>query len=156
MSDTVIVAPHPDDEIIGCFSILDNPDIKPLIIYTELVDKLRQKEVQVIRNYFTIKGQIFCQSIPSMFMTPKTTFYFPGPDELHPAHRKQAAIGEELARQGLNIIFYTTNMNVKWIREIENFNKKKEMLDKIYSSQSDLWKYDYKYFLFEGACKWLF
>ena len=83
-------------------------------------------------------------------MKPETIFYFPGPDELHPAHRKQAAIGEALARQGLNVIFYTTNMNVKWIKEETFPDKKKEMLDKIYPSQSDLWKYDHKYFLFEG------
>jgi hypothetical protein len=156
MSDTVIIAPHSDDEIIGCFSILNNPDIRPVIIYTEEMDKERQVEVRGIREHFTIKGQMFCQSIPPQFMNTNTTFYFPGPDEIHPAHRTQAAIGEALARQGLNVIFYSTNMNVPFIEEETFPDKKKEMLDKIYPSQSDLWKYDHKYFLFRGYMKWLF
>jgi len=156
MSETIIIAPHSDDEIIGCFSILNNPDIRPVIIYTEEMSKERQEEVKGIREHFTIKGQMFCQSIPPQFLNTTTTFYFPGPDEIHPAHRTQAAIGEALARQGLNIIFYTTNMNVKWIKEEKNPEKKKALLNLIYQSQSDLWKYDHKYFLFCGFCKYIF
>ncbi len=157
MSDTVIIAPHADDELIGCYEILADEDIRPVIIYTdEDMSKERQKEVKGIREHFTIKGQMFCTSIPPQFLNPTNTFYFPGPDEIHPAHRTQATIGEALARQGLNVIFYSTNMNVSWIKEETFPNRKKEMLDKIYPSQSDLWKYDHKYFLFRGFNKWLF
>ena len=156
MSEVVIVSPHADDELIGCYKILADEDIRPVIIYTEEISKERQEEVKIIREHFTIKAQMFCRSIPPIFMKPDTTFYFPGPDELHPAHRKQAAVGEALARQGLNVIFYTTNMNVPWIQESTFPEKKKALLNLIYQSQSDLWKYDHKYFLFEGYCKWLF
>ena len=156
MSEIVIVAPHPDDEIIGCYSILADEKIRPVIIYTEEMSKDRQDESKKIAEHFTIKGQMFCKSIPPQFLVPENTFYFPGPDELHPAHRTQAAIGEALARQGLNVIFYSTNMNVKWIQEEKDPDKKKALLNLIYQSQSDLWKYDHKYFLFCGFCKWLF
>ena len=30
---SVIIAPHPDDELIGCFEILDDPNQKITIIY---------------------------------------------------------------------------------------------------------------------------
>ncbi len=156
MSEVVIVSPHADDELIGCYKILTNEDIRPVIIYTEEMSKERQEEVKGIREHFTIKAQMFCRSIPPQFLNTTTTFYFPGPDELHPAHRAQAAIGEALARQGLNVIFYTTNMNVPWIQESTFPEKKKALLNLIYQSQSDLWKYDHKYFLFEGYMKWLF
>ena len=156
MSDTVIIAPHADDELIGCYKILADEDVRPVIIYTEEMSKERQEEVKGIREHFTIKGQMFCRSIPPQFLNPTTTFYFPGPDELHPAHRAQAAVGEALARQGLNVIFYTTNMNVPYIREEKDPEKKKSFLNLIYQSQSDLWKYDHKYFLFCGFCKYIF
>ena len=156
MSEVVIISPHADDELVGCYSILADEEIKPVIIYTEEMSKKRAEEVKGIREHFTIKAQMFCQSIPPQFLNPTTTFYFPGPDEIHPAHRTQAVVGEALARQGLNVIFYSTNMNVPYIREEKNPDKKKSFLNLIYQSQSDLWKYDHKYFLFEGFCKWLF
>ncbi len=156
MSEVVIVAPHADDEILGCFSILNNPDIRPVIIYTEETTKKRQEETRKIAEHFTIKGQMFCKSIPPIFLNQETTFYFPGPDEIHPAHRAQAAVGEALARQGLNVIFYTTNMNVPYIREVKEASNKKIALDTIYGSQCKLWKYEHKFFLFEGFCKWFF
>jgi len=155
--ETVIVSPHADDELIGCYSILNDVKIKPVIIYTESCDEFRQQEVMKIKEHFSIKAQMFCRSIPTMFLTPDNTFYFPDPStEIHPAHRMQGMVGEGLARQGLNVIFYSTNMNAPYIREEKNPENKKEMLDLIYTSQSDLWKYDHKYFLFEGFTKWLF
>jgi len=156
MSETIIIAPHCDDEIIGCFSLLENPKIKPVIIYTEDCEKFRQEEASKIKEHFSIRGQLYCKSIPPQFINHENTFYFPGPDEIHPAHRKQAAIGEELARKGYNVIFYTTNMNVPYIREVKEATNKKVALDTIYGSQYKLWKYEHKFFLFEGFCKWFF
>lgn len=155
--ETVIIAPHADDEIIGCFSVINDPDIRAHILFTEDIDKQRQDEVEKIRNFIDIKSYLFVSSIPQVFLNKDTTLYFPDPVyEIHPAHRKQGAVGESLARQGLKVIFYSTNMNAPYIREVEDPNMKKEMLNSIYPSQMDLWKYDHKYFLFEGFCQWLF
>ncbi len=156
MDEIVIIAPHADDELIGCYEVLADLKTRPVVIYTEEMSKERQVEITKLKEHFSIKGQMFCQSIPQIFMKKDTTFYFPGPDEIHPAHRKQAAIGEALARQGLNVIFYTTNMNVPFIREVKDPHLKKDALDLIYPSQYKLWKFDHKYFLFEGYMKWLF
>jgi hypothetical protein len=156
MSETIIIAPHCDDEIIGCYSILSNRNIHPIIIYTEDTDSIRKEEALKLPYYCYIKDQVFEPVIADRYINYDTTFYFPGPDEIHPAHRKMAAIGEEMARKGFNIIFYSTNMNVKWIKEVQNPELKKNTLETIYSSQSDLWKYEHKYFLFEAYCKWIF
>lgn len=156
IKETIIIAPHCDDEIIGCYSILDDKTINPLIIYTEPTTVERQKEAMKIKEHFSIRGQMYCQSIPASFLNPNNRFYFPGPDEIHPAHRRQAAVGEGLARQGLDVIFYTTNMNVPWIREVTNNTEKFNTLQDIYPSQSELWRYEHKYYIFEGFCKWLF
>jgi len=158
MSETVIIAPHPDDEIIGCYDILSNEFHNPIIVYTSEIAKERQEETRKLREVFpNIKIQMYCYNIPPNLLNNSNTFYFPHPTyELHPDHRMQGSIGENLARQGIDVIFYSTNMNAPFIHEVTTPNEKLRILNEIYPSQSDLWKYDHKYFLFEGRCKWLF
>lgn len=154
--ETIIISPHFDDEIIGNFEILSNEIFKPVIIYMQQ-DEKRKEEALKLKNHFNnIKVQIFQKNIPSIFLNPSNLMYFPDPIyEIHPEHRKWGAIGEDLFRKGFNIVFYTTNMNAPYMHEVKNFNDKKDLLDKIYPSQKDLWKYDHKYFLFEGRYRFL-
>jgi hypothetical protein len=66
------------------------------------------------------------------------------------------SIGENFLREmKYNVIFYNVNMQAPYIFEVKNKDEKKKLLDDVYSSQSDLWKNDAKYYLFEGYCKWL-
>ena len=65
-------------------------------------------------------------------------------------------MGESMARQGLDVLFYTTQMNVPYIREVQDSGAKKVLLNSVYFGQSSLWEYEHKYFLFEGYCKWIF
>ena len=103
--EIVIVAPHADDELIGCYSVIKNAKHKPVIIYTEEVSPDRKQEVMKLKEHINVKGQMFLRSIPPTFLNKDTTLYFPDPIyEIHPAHRTQGVIGEALARQGLNII----------------------------------------------------
>jgi len=156
--NVVIVAPHIDDEIIGCYEILTNQEVSIAVVYGETPDLIRKDEALAFKQkLLNVKMQYFSsQSIPPIFLNPKTTFYFPDPYfEIHPKHRMWGAIGESLLRNGLDIIFYSVNMNAPYIHEVEHWLKKKELLDEIYPSQKDLWTADAKYYLFEGRCKWL-
>lgn len=151
----VIIAPHYDDEIIGNFEILIQ-DPAPIIIYTCHPDSEREKEAGNLRKYTNVKIQYFLNNIPSHLLSPDHILYFPDPVyEIHPLHRKWGAVGEECFRNGLNVVFYSTNMNAPYIHEVSQSQKKRQFLNEIYSSQSDLWRYDHKYFLFEGRCKWI-
>ena len=153
--EIVIIAPHPDDEIIGCFEILK--EHKAIIIYTEEVDLKRKEEARNLREHIDIKSQLFLRSVPETFLNKNTTMYFPDPIyETHPAHRIQGAVGEQFARGGLDVVFYSVNMIAPYCHEVEDSEEKEKVLNLVYSSQSDLWKYDKKYVLFEGRCKWLF
>ena len=154
--EIIIVAPHPDDEIIGSYEVLMNKDISPIIIYTTDVDNDRRQEALNLKNFIpNIKVQLFQKEIPQPFKNPNSIFYFPDPAEFHPEHRRVGIIGEQLFRDGLEVIFYTTNMQTYYIHEVPNWKDKRDLLNKTYPSQKSLWKNDHKYFLFEGRCAYI-
>ncbi len=158
--DHIIIAPHPDDEIIGCFEILEqykkqSNKMKLFIIYTGDSIQDRREEALRLKSYFDCT-QLFQSSIPPVFLNQYSTIYVPDPFfETHPLHRKYGTLGEELFRKGMNIVFYNTNMTAPYIHEVENSKLKEELLNKIYKSQKKLWMYEKKYVLFEGRCKWI-
>ena len=152
--EVVIIAPHPDDEIIGCYSILKKEN--PIIIYNGETDQKRREEALKLRKYIDFKAQLFLMTIPATFLNKEVTIYCPDPIyETHPLHRSWGSLGESLLRNGLNVIFYNTNMNAPYIHEVKDWKEKEELLDKVYPSQKSLWVFEKKYILFEGRCKWL-
>jgi hypothetical protein len=152
---TIVVAPHPDDEIIGCYEILKNEE--PFIIYSPSVPAKRREEAMGLKKLFKIKGQLFQRHLPPTVRQENCTIYAPDPTyEIHPLHREIGARFEIMLRSGFDVIFYNTIMNAPYIHEVKDPKNKLTALDTVYFSQSDLWKYDHKYFLFEGRCKWLF
>ncbi len=154
--NTIIIAPHYDDEIIGCYEILKSKRV--FIIYTSMLnDNMRKEESLKIKEHFDIKGQIYTRQIPSNLLDKENKFYFPDPIyETHPSHRLEGMVGESFARDGFDVTFYSTNMTAPYIHEAENPFEKESMLNKCYPSQKSLWKFEKKFVLFEGYCKWIF
>ena len=156
-SDLVIVAPHPDDEIIGAYKYLIEPKARPVIIYSAELDAKRKESVLKLKENVDCKLQLFQMSMPAPFLQLSNRFLFPDPVyELHPTHRAWGFMGEQMARNGFDVTFYSTNMNSPYIHEVENPQEKRELLEKVYPDQKSLWDFDHKYFLFEGYCKWVF
>lgn len=155
-NDYIIIAPHPDDEIIGCYEVLKN--FRPVIIYTSRdIPNERREYALKIKKFFDIKAQFFLSTIPSNFLDPTNTFFFPHPIyESHFEHRLQGMVGEQLLRGGnKNIYFYSTEMNVPFKFECKNAADKKTMLNTCYPDQASMWEYEHKYFLFSGYDKWI-
>ena len=130
----------------------------PVIVYTGEFSEERKKESLKLKEETEVATQLFLHSIPSYLLkADEFVLYFPDPIyETHPAHRVFGMMGEQYARVGYDVVFYTTNMLAPYIRETKDPDGKRDLLNKVYPSQSDLWRYEYKYFLFSGFCKWIF
>jgi len=155
--DLIIIAPHPDDEIIGAYKYLTSKRNKPIIIYSGTLDADRKDKALKLKEHVSCKVQLFQMSVPQPFLQPQNVFLFPDPIyETNPDHRVWGMMGEQLARNGFKVIFYSVNMLAPYIYNVEKPEAKKDLLEKVYPDQQSLWKYEHKYFLFEGYCRWLF
>ena len=149
MKKYIIVAPHADDEVIGCYELLASGLVKTVMFPT------RQSMEEAIPSSehfgFDIKSTEFIGTVlqNSIYLFPDPTY------ELHPEHRRLGSIGEELLRAGQDVIFYTTNMLSPYIHEVTDMFAKRSCLNTLYPKKADLWAYDHKYFLFEGYTKWI-
>jgi hypothetical protein len=153
----VIVAPHCDDELIGCYEIITKGE-DTAIVFTEKMTKERQEEALKLREeYDNIKWYFFTNEVPPALVDKENIFYFPDPKfEIHPAHVMSGFKGMEmLFKHKLKVKFYTINMKAPYIHELgAEAENKKSLLDKIYPSQKDLWGMDHGLYLFEGRCVW--
>lgn len=144
----IIIAPHGDDEIIGTSQVFATKKALA-VFYMEDEGSRAWCEKNNCEYYTSSKMLESCRKNSYAFFFPDPYF------ETHPAHRHWGAVGEKFLRQGERVYFYSTNMSAPYIHEVKNWRKKKELLDKYYPEKSDLWKYEHKYFLFEGYCKWI-
>jgi hypothetical protein len=152
---TIIVAPHGDDEIIGCYEILIKERV--IVVYVGNSDDDRKRETRNVSDYFDIKAQYYTRQIPPQLLSKENKFYFPDPIyETHPSHRLEGMVGESFARSGFDVTFYSTNMSAPYIHEAKVPSEKEDALNTCYPSQKSLWEYEKKYILFEGYCKWIF
>lgn len=144
----IIIAPHADDEIIGCYELLSLGLVAKVLFPTTIA----MEEGNDSSEHFMFGRQILDEFV----FSANYTYLFPDPTyELHPEHRKIGALGEQLLRVGQSVIFYSTNMNAPYIHEVRQPALKRKCLEELYPTKCTLWYYEHKYFLFEGYNKWI-
>ncbi len=156
--EIVILAPHPDDELIGCFEVIEQHEESGVVVLYPDVSVFplwvsRGEKMTLPLKMHPVMGDECRQYLRK---TEAYTYLFPDPVyEYHPSHRKWGAIGEQLLREGLDVFFYSVNMSAPYVRETKSANRKRNMLNMYYPENGDLWKYEHKYFLFEGQVRWV-
>lgn len=152
MKRYVIIAPHGDDELIGCYELFERGLVKS-VLYQDPRDK---EEAIHLADAFDIDVFLFEDFNFTHKGSYGEIYLFPDPTyEIHPQHRILGHLGEELLRGGREVIFYSTNMLTPYIHEVQIPEKKKQLLDTFYPRKANLWEFDHKYYLFEGYTKWI-
>lgn len=156
----IIIAPHGDDEIIGCHKILERGSVR--VVAFPFFNSQAVKESLFSAGIFGFVPIQFDTSISYILSSLNSltneakgyggNIFFPDPHtEYHPDHKLIGGVGMQLVLRGAtNVIFYSTNMNAPYIVEVDNPELKRDHLNRSYPGKEDLWKMDHKYFLFEG------
>jgi len=167
----VILAPHPDDEIIGCFELIkENPKDVVVVHFkkyagnTEEMRRFRINEaVKVADKYgfnHTVRDSVITLIVDDMFWKiveneaggkENVAILVPDLRDNHEHHRLVNSAGYIIAkRYGFRFGEYTTRMNTEYVRECKYPDEKLEAI-KMYKSQSWLWEIgDAKWWIFEG------
>lgn len=137
-----IFAPHVDDEVIGCYSLLKEKNIK--VVYFSELSLIRKKEALNASRAFQFK---FSFSGYNYKPAQDEILVVPCKEDLHPEHRKVNAFAKSFSNKKL---YYTTDKNVAYCVLPENaVTIKKMLMNRLYPSQAKLWENDDKYILFE-------
>jgi hypothetical protein len=137
----LIVAPHVDDELIGCFSVLtERTDVT--VMYLEEVSPVREREARKAAEVLKF------EPVLPPFLTSLSGFdsvYVPCRQDKHPEHKKANAIFRTQATH-----FYSVDMDqgARYLGQKQAL-RKLALLDDLYPSQFELWRYDARYWLFE-------
>lgn len=157
----IILAPHADDEVIGCSTLLDKDTI---VYYTyPMADKRKQEAEELADKIgmtveFVSKTSIahILNQLPDRFESP--IVLVPDPNwETHPEHRALGALVAYTGPHvGLRIATYSTTMSAPYILQLSECcrNRKYSLLNRYFPSQRSLWQNDHKYYLFEGIAEW--
>lgn len=137
----LIVAPHIDDELIGCYSVLEKEGHKTDVLY--LYDLSPERKAEAEHG-----SQILGFGILNFFPRTKDTYskiYVPSRHDWHAQHKEAYLSYRTKATH-----FYSVDMVGGKPLSTEDQERKKYLLDTIYPSQKALWERDHKYFLFES------
>lgn len=141
MSEKVILAPHLDDEIIGCYSILDQ--VKHVLYFhgdyrSDLIEMRSDcKYVDCSDDWYRALR----------YVDDDSEVYVPSRFDHHPLHRKVNRFRHNLPGKKW---YYSVDMNVPWLEEEESPESKRRMCAVMYPKEMETLGKDDKWFLFKS------
>jgi len=147
----LIVAPHVDDETIGCFSVLEKVRTTPspaptTVLYLNELTEERKKEAANASAHFN-----FCPVFDARKLEAQRyqAVYIPNRQDAHPDHKQANAQFRSIATH-----FYSVDMRFDLtVLGPEVSARKRQALDLLYPSQADLWRVEHKFWLFESIVR---
>jgi hypothetical protein len=145
----LIVAPHIDDEMIGCWSVLNRKDIDLSVLYMHELTERRIEEALCAAFKFDFTALFNNDDGANVRAVAKylsancySEVYVPSRRDWHPAHQ---AVNRQWRHQATH--FYSVDMAHGVL--LPDAHQKRAYLDECYPSQANLWTKDDKYWLFE-------
>lgn len=143
--NNVILAPHPDDELIGCFSELEQYSVRKVIFFFDCTD-VRKKEIDQCAAHYGFEVQ-YASPSETLDLESSDIVFAPNINDSHPQHKLVNRLAKKLPNKKK---YYSVDMNGKYqVLSPSNRTKKKHFLDKFYPSQKQLLSNE-KYHLFES------
>jgi hypothetical protein len=157
MKNILIIAPHIDDELIGCWSVFNNPEnIVSVVWLCELTDT-RKHEGLTLKG-LSVNGWIKA-SIGRLEFGHEYVLDVIGtrkPEEIYVTSRKDSHIDHKVTNglfRKYATHFYSVDMvDGRYIGEEES-KLKRYALDITFPSQMNLWATNAKYYLFESIAR---
>lgn len=144
----IIFAPHADDEVIGCFSLLYNNEIDTVYYFYDLNEQ-RKAEAYKCSEVFNFTP-VFVTNVEKTKkeIENKDILYLPHRRDNHPSHKYINQLGKQCKGKKK---FYSVDMNVPFDVLSNKMKQKKSLsLYDIYPSQRELFNTSEKYYLFES------
>jgi len=149
MKDTIIISPHPDDFLIGCYELVEKYPVKNILFLSKY-----NKQADTAAEYFgTVPIFTFSQFLQRFLyeLNPEIIFSPSLKDQpLHPLHREATWLVKLWAKDRNVLVVEYTIHKVGELFLVENWKKKRELLDCFFPTEKSLWENEWKYFLYEG------
>ena len=147
---TLIIAPHIDDELIGCYPVLrdakaEDNDITVAWFYELTPERTAEGRALAGHMGFKVLGCDINDSYsPANARVPYDRIYVPSRKDSHTDHKSLNAKYRSVATH-----FYSVDMVNARVLSSKDQADKKHLL-RFYKSQSSLWENDARYYLFDS------
>ena len=150
----LIISPHNDDVLIGCFKVVVERGLGELLKFDDVLVFFDERGFEGNsdrkREAHTFSEDMKLTVVENPFDEVVDVVFAPSPESYHPLHKYWSWRALDLKSNVL--VYYSIDMIEWWVRPLSSSDSKLKhlLLDKYFPIESDLWKCDAKYYLFEG------
>jgi len=146
----IILAPHVDDEVIGCYRLLMEGNVTHVFYFYELSYERKREALRCAEEFgfTTVFMDSNISAVTLVELSKERIILAPSVHDLHPDHKRLNRYARNII--GADVLFYSVDMNSKFDVLNEIGVDKEVILKRLFKSQEALFANE-KYFLFEST-----